>query len=128
MVENFGLRKLLDLPTIALLPPQGYLEMLGLLQEASVVLTDSGGLQEESTALGIPCLTLRNNTERLITVTEGTNAIVGTRPADILAAFDEVMHSGGKRGRIPEFWDGHASVRIADVIQQWLMREAAPQR
>jgi UDP-N-acetylglucosamine 2-epimerase (non-hydrolysing) len=126
MADKFGLRKLLDVPNIVQLPPMGYLEMLGLLQEARIALTDSGGLQEESTALGIPCLTLRKNTERLITVTEGTNTIVGQKSADILAAFDEVMRTGGKRGRIPEFWDGGASLRIATEIQQWL--EAAPQR
>ena len=87
---------------------------------ARVMLTDSGGIQEETTALGVPCITLRNNTERPITVDEGTNTIAGQDPAIILAAFEEIMRSGGKAGRIPEFWDGQASTRIAAAIHEWL--------
>jgi UDP-N-acetylglucosamine 2-epimerase (non-hydrolysing) len=119
MAEQFGLRRILDVPQILQLPPLGYLEMLGLLQQARVVLTDSGGIQEETTALGIPCMTLRNNTERPITVDEGTNTVVGQDPAKILETFDDIMRTGGKSGRIPELWDGQASVRIAAAIQQW---------
>jgi UDP-N-acetylglucosamine 2-epimerase (non-hydrolysing) len=120
MIEKFGLNEMLRVPRILLLPPMGYLEMLGLMKDARVVLTDSGGVQEETTALGVPCITLRNNTERPITVDEGTNTIAGQEPAGILSAFDEVMASGGKAGRIPEFWDGRAAVRIAQVIQGWM--------
>jgi UDP-N-acetylglucosamine 2-epimerase (non-hydrolysing) len=120
MIEKFELDKILDVPEILLLPPMGYLEMLGLMKDARVVLTDSGGVQEETTALGVPCITLRNNTERPITVDEGTNTIAGQDPEGILSAFDEVMTSGGKAGRIPEFWDGRAAVRIAQVIQGWM--------
>ena len=84
------------------------------------MLTDSGGIQEETTALGVPCITLRNNTERPITVDEGTNTIAGQDPIKILETFDEIMRSGGKAGRIPEFWDGQASTRIAEAIRAWM--------
>jgi len=120
MIERFGLEEMLDVPELLLLPPMGYLEMLGLMKDARVMLTDSGGIQEETTALGVPCITLRNNTERPITVEEGTNTIAGQDPVKILAAFDEIMLSGGKAGRVPEFWDGLASIRIASVIHEWL--------
>jgi len=104
----------------AYLPPVGYLEMLGLMRDARLVLTDSGGIQEETTALGVPCLTLRENTERPITIAEGTNTLVGPDPAAILAAFGEVMANGGKTGRIPEYWDGRAAMRIAHTLKGWL--------
>jgi len=120
MIQKFGLNKMLDVPTVLQLPPMGYLEMLGLMKDARVVLTDSGGIQEETTALGIPCITLRNNTERPITVDEGTNTIAGLDSAKILTIFDEIMLTGGKAGRIPELWDGHASKRIAAEILSWL--------
>ena len=116
MIEKFGFGKLLDTPDILLLPPMGYLEMLGLMKDAKVVLTDSGGIQEETTALGVPCITLRNNTERPITVDEGTNTIAGQDSETILRIFNEIMSNGGKGGRIPQYWDGRASNRIADVI------------
>jgi UDP-N-acetylglucosamine 2-epimerase (non-hydrolysing) len=120
MVEKFGLSAMLDIPQIIQLPPMGYLEMLGLMKDARVVLTDSGGIQEETTALGVPCITLRNNTERPITVDEGTNTIAGQAPANILAAFDDIMKNGGKKGRVPQFWDGRASERIAAAVREWL--------
>ncbi|MBC7404383.1 MAG: UDP-N-acetylglucosamine 2-epimerase (non-hydrolyzing) [Cytophaga sp.] len=116
MIEKFGFGRLLDTPNILLLPPMGYLEMLGLMKDAKVVLTDSGGIQEETTALGVPCITLRGNTERPITVDEGTNTIAGQDAEKILSIFNDVMQSGGKGGRIPQYWDGRASNRIADVI------------
>jgi UDP-N-acetylglucosamine 2-epimerase (non-hydrolysing) len=97
-------------------PPLGYLEMLGLMRDAQIVLTDSGGMQEETTALGVPCITLRENTERPITVEEGTNTVAGTDPTRILAAVDETLASGGKRGRYPELWDGRAAERIAEIV------------
>jgi UDP-N-acetylglucosamine 2-epimerase (non-hydrolysing) len=99
-------------------PPLGYLEMLGLMRDAHLVLTDSGGMQEETTALGVPCITLRENTERPITVEEGTNTVAGTDPARILAAVEETLRGGGKRGRRPELWDGQAAQRIAAVLAQ----------
>lgn len=119
-IDQYGLGSLLETPAIVSLPPIGYLEMLGLMQSARLVLTDSGGIQEETTALGVPCLTLRDGTERPITVDQGTNTIVRSDPARILAAVDEILRTGGKKGRIPEFWDGRAAERIARVLHAWL--------
>ena len=119
-ITKFGLDRILDNQNILLLPPMGYFEMLGLMKDARVVLTDSGGIQEETTALGVPCITLRNNTERPITVTEGTNTVVGQDPEKILGAYEELLRDGGKAGRIPQFWDGNAAVRIADKISEWI--------
>lgn len=117
-IEKFGLTARLD--GLHILPPVGYLEMLGLMRDAKLVLTDSGGIQEETTALGVPCLTLRENTERPITLDEGTNTLVGADPAAIRAAFNDVMTHGGKAGRIPEYWDGRAAMRIAYTLKGWL--------
>jgi len=105
---------------MVLLPPQGYLEMLGLMAMATVVITDSGGMQEETTALGVPCLTVRENTERPITVDDGTNTLVGKNREAILSNVGEILAGGGKRGRVPELWDGHAAERIAARLAQWL--------
>ncbi len=98
------------------LEPQGYLEMIDLQAHAQVVLTDSGGLQEESTALGVPCLTLRPDTERPITVDEGTNIVVGLDRTRTLAELDRVLAGKGKRGRCPALWDGRTSERIVEVF------------
>jgi UDP-N-acetylglucosamine 2-epimerase (non-hydrolysing) len=117
-IEKFGFTAKLD--GLHILPPVGYLEMLGLMRDAKLVLTDSGGIQEETTALGVPCLTLRDNTERPITIDEGTNTLVGPDPGAIRDAFNEVMTNGGKTGRIPEFWDGRAAMRIAHTLKSWL--------
>ena len=95
------------------------------MSQASLVLTDSGGLQEETTALGIPCLTLRENTERPVTVTEGTNTVVGVDPERIVAAARSALSGNGKAGRIPALWDGKASERIADVFRSWWERRRA---
>jgi UDP-N-acetylglucosamine 2-epimerase (non-hydrolysing) len=127
-VERFGLAPLIESPAIAVLPPQGYLEMLGLMAKATVVLTDSGGMQEETTALGVPCLTMRNSTERPVTVDEGTNTVVGRDAALTLRLLDEVLASGGKRGRAPELWDGRAADRIAGHLAVWIATRPAPQR
>ena len=118
-IADAGLSPVLAASRIALTDPLGYLQLLGLMAKARIVLTDSGGLQEETTALGIPCVTLRENTERPITVEQGTNTIVGTDPAKIRACFDDVMASGGKSGRVPELWDGQAAERIADTLLAW---------
>ncbi|HMW14565.1 MAG: UDP-N-acetylglucosamine 2-epimerase (non-hydrolyzing) [Pseudomonadales bacterium] len=120
------LESLLDGETLLPVEPLGYLEMLGLMRDARLVLTDSGGIQEETTALGVPCLTLRENTERPITLTEGTNTLVGRDPATILAQVEEILASGGKRGRAPELWDGHAAERIVDDLLAWLDRGDLP--
>lgn len=117
--EQFGLTKRLEsIPNIVLTGPAGYLDFIALMAESKLVLTDSGGLQEETTALGIPCLTLRENTERPITVTEGTNTIVGNSTQAILDAAFNVLENGGKAGRIPELWDGKTAQRITDLIQE----------
>lgn len=108
-----------------LLKPQGYREMLGLMKDARVVLTDSGGIQEETTALGVPCVTLRESTERPITATEGTNTVVGTSPDAIRAAHAEVLATGGKAGRQPALWDGHAAERIAEYLAGWFASQRA---
>ncbi len=115
-LEAAGLDGVLAGAGVLLLEPLGYLEMLGLMEGARVVLTDSGGMQEETTALGVPCLTLRESTERPVTVEQGTNTVVGTEPARILEAVEEVLAGGGKAGRIPELWDGRAAERIAAVL------------
>ncbi len=119
-VDRFGLGDLIASDNLLILPPQGYLEMLGLMAEATVVITDSGGIQEETTALGIPCLTVRENTERPITVEQGTNTVVGHDHAAIVAAVEDILQTGGKRGRIPELWDGRAGQRIANHLAGWL--------
>ena len=107
-------------PRLLLTPPVGYLEMLGLMKDAKLVMTDSGGMQEETTALGVPCLTLRENTERPITVSKGTNTIVGRDPVRIEREVETILTTGGKGGRSPELWDGKASARIRDVLVSWL--------
>jgi UDP-N-acetylglucosamine 2-epimerase (non-hydrolysing) len=124
-IEEYGLGSVLEVRSLLKVPPQGYHEMLGLMQTARLVLTDSGGIQEETTALGVPCVTLRENTERPITVEQGTNTVVGNNPARILAAVDDVLRSGGKSGKNPELWDGRASQRIVAVLREWLERASA---
>ena len=96
--------------------PLGYLDFLALMDGARFLLTDSGGIQEETTALGVPCLTLRSNTERPITITEGTNRLLGEDPASILPAAEPILDGKAPKGRCPELWDGHASERIAAVL------------
>ena len=98
--------------------PLGYLDFLRLVESARLVLTDSGGIQEETTVLGVPCLTLRDNTERPITVTQGTNRIVGRDPASIRAEVEKVLAGETRPRRIPELWDGAAARRIADVLER----------
>ena len=112
-MERFGI----DLGEhVTLTEPLGYMDFLNLWKDARMVLTDSGGLQEETTALGIPCLTLRHNTERPITIEQGTNVLVGTSPEAIEAAAWEILDGHAKEGRRPELWDGRAAERIVDVL------------
>jgi UDP-N-acetylglucosamine 2-epimerase (non-hydrolysing) len=101
-------------------PPLGYLEFLYLLDRATVVFTDSGGIQEETTVLGTPCLTLRENTERPITIEEGTNVLAGQDPETIRASFENVLSTGSREPRIPEKWEGGSAVEIAGILVEWL--------
>jgi UDP-N-acetylglucosamine 2-epimerase (non-hydrolysing) len=100
-------------------PPLGYLDFLALMMQAALVLTDSGGIQEETTALGVPCLTLRENTERPVTITEGTNLLVGTDPAVIKKEVQSILAGSHRVGCIPELWDGRAGERIVEILAQW---------
>ena len=124
-IQAAGLGPLIEGPDFICTAPQGYLEMLGLMKQAKLVLTDSGGIQEETTALGVPCVTLRENTERPITAEQGTNTIVGRDPAKIRACVADILQNGGKAGRIPEYWDGHAAERIAADLHDWLLQRSA---
>jgi UDP-N-acetylglucosamine 2-epimerase (non-hydrolysing) len=112
-IEKFGI----DLgPNITLAGPQAYMAFLNLWKDAAVVLTDSGGLQEETTALGVPCVTIRENTERPVTVDEGSNVLAGTDPAVIMLEARKVLRGEGKQGRRPHLWDGKAAERIVAVL------------
>jgi len=111
-IREFGLGE----EGITLIDPIGSLDMVYAVKGAALVLTDSGGLQEETTVLGIPCITIRENTERPVTVTMGTNYLTGTDPDRILSAANEILTGNAKKGAIPPFWDGKAAVRIADVF------------
>ncbi len=101
---------------VTLAEPQAYMAFLNLWKDAAVVLTDSGGLQEETTALGVPCVTIRENTERPVTVDEGSNVLAGTDPARIVAETRKVLRGEGKCGRRPHLWDGRAAERIVGVL------------
>jgi UDP-N-acetylglucosamine 2-epimerase (non-hydrolysing) len=103
-------------PHVVLLGPQAYMSFLSLWKDAVVVLTDSGGMQEETTALGVPCVTIRDNTERPVTVDEGTNVLAGTDPDRVVALAREAIAGRSKRGRRPVLWDGHAAARIVDIL------------
>lgn len=103
-------------PGVHALEPLGYLEFLGLMADARLVLTDSGGIQEETTVLGVPCLTARENTERPVTIEQGTNRLVGTDPDDIMAAVDAVLGEPAHAPPAPEGWDGRAAERIVEVV------------
>jgi UDP-N-acetylglucosamine 2-epimerase (non-hydrolysing) len=110
-------------PDITLVGPQGYMAFLDLWKDAALVLTDSGGLQEETTALGVPCVTLRENTERPVTVEEGTNVLAGTSPQAITGAAAQILRGEGKQGRRPHLWDGKAAERIVAVLDKELNKE-----
>ena len=118
-LNRYGLyQKLKDLPGFHLIDPLGYLDFLGMVINAKFVITDSGGLQEETTYLGIPCLTIRENTERPITVELGTNMIVGSSSRRICANAMDILKNKYKCGRIPPLWDGKTSARIVKVIRE----------
>ena len=123
-IESFGLMPLLsENPNIHVLPPQGYLEFLALTSDSKVIVTDSGGLQEESTALSIPCLTMRKNTERPVTVSEGSSTLVGN-DADLLRQqLDCVLSGQYDVGKCPDLWDGKAAERIVDALLRTVLKE-----
>ena len=110
--------KLTASPNLRIVEPLGYLEFLDLMMHARLVLTDSGGIQEETTILGVPCLTLRENTERPVTVTEGTNLVIGTDPARIIKETQHILASDAVDSRTPELWDGHTSERIVSILRR----------
>ena len=112
-METFGIH---PPETITLTPPLPYMAFLNLWKDAKLALTDSGGLQEETTALGTPCLTIRENTERPITITQGTNKLVGTSEDKIFDAFGKIMAGHWRTGKKPDLWDGYAAERITDII------------
>ncbi len=118
-IDQFGLsEKVSGMRNLIITEPIGYLEFLRLNKTAKFVLTDSGGLQEETTYLGIPCLTIRQNTERPVTIDEGTNVLVGSYPDVILREYEKVMDGDFKKGQIPYLWDGHAAERIVETLAQ----------
>ena len=110
---------------LRLIEPLGYLDFLNLSSSARLVLTDSGGIQEETTALGIPCMTLRENTERPITVEMGTNVVVGTDTSKIISAATAALNGSAKTAlRQPPLWDGHTSERILDALEEFAARHS----
>jgi UDP-N-acetylglucosamine 2-epimerase (non-hydrolysing) len=113
-VEQFGI----DTGKLRFVEPLPYVEFLSLQRNATVVITDSGGIQEESTYLGIPCLTLRSNTERPVTVSIGTNVLVGQDPKLLNSELTQILEGKAKKGSIPPLWDGHAGERIADALHR----------
>jgi UDP-N-acetylglucosamine 2-epimerase (non-hydrolysing) len=116
-LATFGLAdRVTAMPGLILTEPLSYLDFLCLMDRARLVLTDSGGVQEETTILGVPCLTLRENTERPVTVTEGTNEVIGSSPERIVEASVAILEGQGKEGQGPALWDGHAAERIVQVI------------
>ena len=116
-LERFGLiERLASNNAFMQLPPLGYLDFLALTSQARLIVTDSGGLQEESTVLGIPCLTVRPNTERPITVSEGTSTLVGNDPVRLQKSLSAVLEETYKQGQCPTLWDGHAAERIARIL------------
>ena len=116
-LSEFGLnKKLKDMPNFLVQEPLGYLDFLKLMSEAKLVLTDSGGIQEETTVLGIPCLTLRENTERPVTVLQGTNEVIGVNAKRLVTESRKILNGTFKKGKRPDLWDGNAAKRLVDVL------------
>jgi len=119
-IEKYGFQEALNHKNIKLIEAQGYFEFIKLIQSSKMVITDSGGIQEESTFLKIPCLTVRPNTERPVTITEGTNTLLGLQPNKILSYVDKIIDGNYKKGAIPDKWDGKATERIVKVLEDIL--------
>lgn len=118
-IDTFGLQNAVsELKNLRLIPPVGYLDFMQLMVNCKFVMTDSGGIQEETTYLGIPCLTLRENTERPVTTEIGTNEIVGTDTTKIIRYARDIISGNWKQGRVPELWDGHAAERIVSLLKE----------
>ncbi len=120
-IERLGLEEMLVMiPNLVITEPVGYLDFLKLQMNAKFILTDSGGIQEESTYFGVPCLTLRENTERPITITEGTNRLVPLDSLSIIKYSEEILAGKVIEGRIPEYWDGRTAERVVEVVGEYL--------
>ncbi len=117
-IEGFGFRGFFEDKHIYLIKPLGYLDFLKLEMNAKFVMTDSGGIQEETTVLGIPCLTLRNTTERPITIIQGTNTLVWNNTEKIIEEAFKILNGKGKKGNCPELWDGRAAKRIVEILRE----------
>lgn len=118
LIDKLGKTRYADYKNFKFIPPQGYANFLSLIKGAKLVMTDSGGIQEETTVLGIPCLTLRKNTERPITVTQGTNVIVGIDRKKIMAEVKKILNNKFKIEKIPSLWDGRAASRIVNILNK----------
>ncbi len=116
-VEKYKLKKYLRGGNIEVIEPVGYLDALNLMKHSKFVLTDSGGMQEETTVLGVPCITMRENTERPITVTQGTSTLVGNNPVKITRVVNQILNGKYNKGKIPELWDGKSARRIVKIIE-----------
>ena len=114
-IRKFGLMDKLNTSNVFLIEPLGYLEFIHLVSNARFALTDSGGIQEETTHLNIPCLTVRPNTERPVTIWEGSNKLIKTE--EIVQEVSEILRGNGKTGQNPKFWDGHTAERIIEIIK-----------
>ncbi len=118
-IHRFGFETMVEKSEgLRLIEPLGYLDFLKCMDNARFVLTDSGGIQEETTVLGVPCITARENTERPVTVYEGTNVVVGRDPQRILDAASRILAGNWKEGQIPELWDGRAAERIVSILRE----------
>jgi len=118
-IQTFQLEEMVqELPNLILTEPVGYYDFMKLQMSAKFILTDSGGIQEESTYFGVPCLTLRESTERPITITEGTNKLVALHTEDIVSEANQILQGVSKKGKIPKYWDGKASERLLEALVQ----------
>jgi len=119
MIDNLGLKPQIEnMENLLLLDPVGYLHFLKLQQTANFIITDSGGIQEESTFFGVPCLTIRENTERTITITQGTNTLIGLDSSKLVKESLNILNGNGKKGKIPELWDSYVAQRIVGALKK----------